>query len=559
MIDENLKEKIKILFKEKKFSKVIELTDKINPENRSAGLENIIGISKYSDKNLSLKDAEDALSCFERAFLKEKKSIHGFHGLMNLIKVGIKVSSAFNNFSFFLYRASEHYLGVQTEFKKNEEFLENGISLFSYLLDHKNLNKISKEILNSECNSIFLRGVSIFHNNYSYEWKQSDHLKFAKNNSKYFTKLKTKNLNNIYKINKRINLGLVGCDFEKNHSTTYFLKDTIKYLDTKKFNLFIFSITKKNLDDRSQNELRNLVQNWCDVYEFDNQNLVSQIQNKKIDILIDLIGYTKPNRLELFNSRIAPKQVSWLAYCNTTGLENIDYLIADNNLILKDEEQLYSEKIIKLPYIWSAHSGFEKKLNQEKSYEKKTFNFGSFNNFKKISNEVVKTWSKILQQTSNSKLILKSSTPCDRDSIFNKFREYNVDDKIEILNKLDYLDKDDHLNLYKKIDLSLDTFPYNGVTTTFEALWMNVPVLVKKGFNFNSRCGESIIKNLNLKNLIAENDDDYIFKAINLYKNKQILKTIKKNLNKNLMKTPLFNTRNFSQNFSEALIKIYNS
>ena len=178
---------------------------------------------------------------------------------------------------------------------------------------------------------------------------------------------------------------------------------------------------------------------------------------------------------------------------------------------------------------------------------------------KKISNEVVKTWSKILQQTSNSKLILKSSTPCDRDSVLIKFREYNVEDKIEILDKLDYLNKNDHLNLYKKIDLSLDTFPYNGVTTTFEALWMNVPVLVKKGFNFNSRCGESIIKNLNLNNLIAENDDDYISKAINLSQNNEILKTIKENLNKNLMKTPLFNTKEFTKNFSEALIKIYNS
>ena len=93
MIDENLKEKIKLLFKEKKFSKVIELTDTIHLENRSAGLENIIGISKYNNNNLSSKDVEEALSCFERAFLKEKKSIHGLNGLMNLIKLGIKVSS----------------------------------------------------------------------------------------------------------------------------------------------------------------------------------------------------------------------------------------------------------------------------------------------------------------------------------------------------------------------------------------------------------------------------------------------------------------------------------
>ena len=98
--------------------------------------------------------------------------------------------------------------------------------------------------------------------------------------------------------------------------------------------------------------------------------------------------------------------------------------------------------------------------------------------------------------------------------MLNKFQEKGVDKKVIILDKFKFLNHEDHINLYKQVDICLDTFPWNGVTTTFEALWMNVPVLVLKGYNYNSRCGESIIKNTNINFLISQDIDDYISKAI---------------------------------------------
>ena len=194
-----------------------------------------------------------------------------------------------------------------------------------------------------------------------------------------------------------------------------------------------------------------------------------------------LIGFTNTNRLKIFNSRVSPIQISWLAYCNTTGLDTIDYLIADNNLIL-DENNQYSEKIAKSE-IWNSHSGFnfERSFNELPSLNRKNFTFGSFNNFRKISDETINTWSEILNKIENSNLILKSSEFCNNEILLEKFKKNGVEDKIQIFNKIDFKEKKNHLNLYKKIDLSLDTFPYNGVTTTFESLWMNVPVLVLKG------------------------------------------------------------------------------
>ena len=561
MIDDKLKNKIINLFKENKFSEILELTKKIDPKVRPAGLENIIGVSNYNKKNLTLKDLEQAFLCFERAFLKDKNSIHGLNGLINIVKVGTKACHVVNHFSEFLYKASNYYLSVQKDYESNEEFLQAGTILFSYLLDNKNSNETTKKIFDSDIKSKFLRGHAIFTNNYYNEWSQSDHFNFAVKNSKYFSKIEVKNLSQIdYKSNNKINLGFISPDFERNHSTTFFLKDTIKYLSKDKFKIFLFSIGKKNTNDQSQNELRNLSDVWYDVNDLNNQKLAELIQKEKINILVDLMGYTRPERLELFHSRIAPKQVSWLAYCNTSGVDEMDFLIVDKNLILNSEEKFYSENIIKLPNIWNSHSGFSetRKLNELPSLNNSIFNFGSFNNFRKISDEVVETWSKILHAVPNSKLILKSSTACDKGSLIKKFKKFEIDHRIEILKKADFFKKKDHLKAYNRIDLCLDTFPYNGVTTTFEALWMNVPVLVMKGHNFNSRCGESIIKNLGIDNLIASNTKDYIKKAVQFSRDKGKLNKIRRLIFDTVLSTPLFDTQSFARDFGDRLFEISN-
>ena len=166
MNDDELKNKIINSFKENRFSDVLELTEKIGIEDRAAGLENIIGISKYNKKDLTLKDLQDALLCFERAFLKDKNSIHGFNGLLNIIKTGTKACHVVNRFSEFLHKSVEYYLSIEKDYENNEEFLAAGHKLFSYLLDYDRLKQISKKILDSDLRSKYLRGVAIFENNF---------------------------------------------------------------------------------------------------------------------------------------------------------------------------------------------------------------------------------------------------------------------------------------------------------------------------------------------------------------------------------------------------------
>ena len=138
----------------------------------------------------------------------------------------------------------------------------------------------------------------------------------------------------------------------------------------------------------------------------------------------------------------------------------------------------------------------------------------------------------------------------------NKFEKFKAHNQVTILNKSDFPDNLSHLRSYINIDLAFDTFPYNGVTTTFEALWMNVPVLVLRGNNFLSRCGESIIKNANLNELIAKDRDDYVRKAIQLAENKDKLINIRENIYNKILATPLFDTNKFTKNFSEILCNL---
>ena len=474
--------------------------------------------------------------------------------------MGIKASIEFKNLSNFLIKAKNHFNDAIKYFENNEEFLNAGLALSLHLLDIKMQKNIIHKVLDSKNSSKSLRGQSLFMKNYYFDNSQKDYLVYAKNNSKYYSKLQVKNVNEIQNLkNDKINLGFVSCDILRNHSTTFFLKDTIRYLDKSKFKIFIFSIAKKDYDDTSQNELRNIADEWFDLKNSNNQEVVELIQQKKINILFDLMGYTASERLEIFNSRVAPIQISWLAYLNTTGLDTIDYLLVDNNLIKSNENNLYAEKILKLPDIWNAHAGFkyERKYNELPFLKNKNFTFGSLNNFRKISDETLYVWSEILKKVPNSNLILKSADFCSDEILMNKFKIEGVDNRVKILNKIDFIKKEDHLNVYQKIDLCLDTFPHNGVTTTFEALWMGVPVIVLKGKNFCSRCGESIIKNTKIDGLIADDLNDYISKAIHLSKDIKILTQIRENLYQSVLSSPLFDTKTFSKNFNNTLLQIY--
>ena len=148
-------------------------------------------------------------------------------------------------------------------------------------------------------------------------------------------------------------------------------------------------------------ELNNYVSNFEFISKLNDIDVINKIRNDEIDIIIDLNGYSSNHRLALFKNRLAPIQISWCGYTNTTGINQMDYLIVDQNLIRPEEERFYSEKIIYLSNIWNCHSGYshERLENAMPLENNKFITFGSFNNFRKINEEVIETWSYILNKS----------------------------------------------------------------------------------------------------------------------------------------------------------------
>ena len=186
------------------------------------------------------------------------------------------------------------------------------------------------------------------------------------------------------------------------------------------------------------------------------------------------------------------------------------------------------------------------------------FTFCSFNNYQKISNRTVNVWSQILKHT-NSQLLLKTSHAGDIDDLKNNILDKFINNGVS-KDQIIFLKREkeiyDHLKLYNKANIALDTFPYPGVTTSFEAIMMGVPVLTMKGFNMNSRCGESINKNVEMDHLIAENDEDYVKKAISLMKERNNLEIYGKSLREKALSSPLFDTETFVKDFENLLKQV---
>jgi len=541
--------KVKKLLVEKKFEEAIVLIENFfsNTEKTSEIL-NILGVCKLQKKNFTNFDLLSAIENFRDCYLKEKNTSQGIEGLLNFIVSSNQANQYDDSIKYF--KETELTMGYIRKL-----FLSI-VDVYLRLTDFESAIYYLKKIIeNDDGLEYSTLKKYIFFNSYLNKWSQKD---FFENTIKLEETLPQYNFNKInIRKNKKIKLAFLSSDIVNTHSVISFLKTILKHVDKDKFELIFFSNYIINKDKETLIDFKIYFDEWINIKNLNDVEAISIIRKNNINIIIDLMGLTSPNRLALFKNRLAPIQILWLGYNNTSGLSQMDYLIADPNLIKKNELKLYSEKILFLPNIWNCHSGLDISRIETPAplIKNKHITFGSFNNAFKISDEVVSVWSKILKSINNSRLIIKSSLNYSDKILKEKF------EKNQVFNQITFLDKtysfEEHINEYKKIDLALDTFPYNGVTTSFEAIWMSVPILTLKGFNPNSRAGESINKNLNMNYLIADNKDEYVLKAVELSKNFEKVIEIRKNLFDKALASNLFNDKKFSKEFYENLEKIY--
>ena len=552
------------LFIEKKYEDIISIIENNIPEKqKNPAIINLLGVCRLSKKKVNKEDIVSAINDFQKSYLKEKEIKESLQGFKNFINASLRLFD-FENSEKNHQNSIFYFENALNFFEQNKNYLGKEESILVLLTRvHKRLNNLDKvrfylgELINNKFHSPQNICNYIYYNCFSKDWSQLEFLRYGKllqQNLPIYPK--NKFISSNYFKNKKIKIGFLSSDIINNHSVTYFLKTVINNYDKNNFQIYLYLNNKKIYHDETTQFFIDKVDNSHNISDLNDIDAINLIRNDKIDILIDLMGITSDSRLQIIKNRVASKQILWCGYCNTTGVDEMDFIIADKNLIYESEHNLYREKILYLPNIWNCHSGinFKRSFNEAPSTQNNNITFGSFNNFNKISDNVIKTWSEILKTVKNSKLILKSSSPTMTSSLSNKFEKENVLESIEFEPHVKNFDE--HMRHYKKIDIALDTFPYNGVTTSFEAIWMGVPVLTMQGYNFNSRCGESINKNLNLNCLIAKDEQDYIFKAKE-FSNYDKLSKIRKKIFDDVFLSPLFDEKNFSKDFFNLLKSVH--
>lgn len=312
---------------------------------------------------------------------------------------------------------------------------------------------------------------------------------------------------------RRLRIGFVSGDL-RIHSVSYFVGSVLPDIDRNQFELWAYYHYPKA--DLRTAELKPQFYAWRDIYNRSDAEVARQIRDDKIDILIDLSGHTSHNRLAVFAEKPAPVQVSWVGYPNTSGLPQIDYRLTDAYADPEGEaDNYYTERLWRLPHGFLCYSppASAPRVAESPCCSRGYVTFGSFNNRQKIGPECVALWSAVLRAIPDSRLLIKSVFGVDeldaRDALIASFVSFGIAaERIRV--ECAKATLEEHLALYGEIDVALDTFPYHGVTTTCEALWMGVPVVSRQGDRHVSRVGASILSNAGLADLVADSDEQFV-------------------------------------------------
>jgi predicted O-linked N-acetylglucosamine transferase (SPINDLY family) len=358
--------------------------------------------------------------------------------------------------------------------------------------------------------------------------------------------------------NKKIKIGYYSPDFHE-HPVGYIISELFAHHDKSKFEIIGFSL---NPNYRTSSQIRNEIINRLDNFvECGNDNyleIVEKSKNLKIDLAIDLAGFTSRNRFKSFIKKVAPIQINYLGYPGTMGPFH-DYIVADLEVIPKEKQKFYSEKIIYMPGTFlPSFTKFDLSSNLTKenfSLKEKDFVFANFNSHHKITPIIFNSWMRILKKVKNSILWLNEGNNYSRENLRKEANNRGVDiERIIFSKSMNYFN---HTIKYKFCDLFLDTFPYNAHSTASSCLLSGCPLITVKGDSFHTRVGSSILLNLNLSELICENIQEYENKATTIANSHQELQRIKNKLYNSLINSKTFNTKNHTENLEKAYNKIY--
>ena len=308
--------------------------------------------------------------------------------------------------------------------------------------------------------------------------------------------------------NRPLRIGLVSGDFHRQHPVNLFMLPLLEQLDRQQFPVTVFHTG--SMHDEYTVRARQAAASWIECNQLDDHALQQRVVAEQIDLLLDLAGHTSSHRLGVFALRAAPVQATFLGYPHSTGLSRIDWLIGDAVVSPAEHGHLFSEGIAQLPgsvFCWCPVDDYPLPPARDPGAP---LVFGSFNNIMKLSERTIRLWAALLRDSPEAQLLLKAPSLAEA-AVVERFRTLFSAEGISA-DRLVFegpSELSQMMQRYGAIDIALDPTPYNGGTTTLQALWMGVPVISLRGGNFVSRMGASFLTALGQPGWIADNDDAY--------------------------------------------------
>jgi protein O-GlcNAc transferase len=357
---------------------------------------------------------------------------------------------------------------------------------------------------------------------------------------------------------QRLRIGYFSADFCE-HPVAYLMAKVLETHDRKRFEVYGYSIGPAKDDDMRQ-RLIEAFDVFIDVHNMTDLDVALLARQDKIDIAIDLTGYTKYHRAGIFAYRAASVQINYLGYPGTMGADFIDYIIADQNLIPMDSQKFYSEKPIYLPHHYQAQDNTLSISNDTPSrldlgLPDKGFIFCAINNSYKIRMPEFDVWMRLLSHVDGSVLWLLESNKFVKDNLLKEAQARGI--SAERLVFAQGVSHETYLAQFRRADLYLDTFNYNAGATASNALWAGLPVLTKLGRGYTARMAGSLLTSIGLPELATHSEEDYESLALALATDPERLAKIRQTLADNRLSTPLFDTALFTKHLENGFEQVY--
>jgi protein O-GlcNAc transferase len=335
---------------------------------------------------------------------------------------------------------------------------------------------------------------------------------------------------------RRIRLGLVSADFHHQHPVNIFMQPVLRELDRSRFEVFLY-FTGVSYDEQTR-LAQQRIEHWVEATTLNDTQLAKRIDADAIDLLLDLAGHTGQQRMSLFAKRAAPVQATYLGYPGSTGVPNMDWVLGDNVVTPEGSDSLCSERIARLPgtvFCFAPEVDYPYPAFAD-AVAQRPLTFGSFNNVPKLTPRTLALWAQILQAVPGSRLLLKAPSFSEGGAVRlfgERLHKLGVDlDRVEFRGPTGLTDM---MAEYADVDIALDPVPYNGGTTSLQAMWMGVPLVTQRGHHFVSRMGASFMTAAGLPEWVAEDDAGYVRVAVQMAHDRAALLTLKRGLRERLL------------------------